>query len=438
MPFLVEQIKEKQEIILDYDEIIHHTRIKKIVIEYFPNAKMTSDNFIIGDYNGEKYLIYPKQITYLGNPWELNKKRIQISNLQAFNAKAKEYGATPLLIGLYIYKNTIVFADFKIECYLKKKSHNSSAHVQTEDIVNALSDRDGIVQKIDYLNNEITLFRKDAINYFLDNKFGKKTKEYKFDYEEDTGEVKKIVYSAMVDDPEYIKEFLPGYKESKLDKLFDEYMAQLIELFFRKEKKHWDGIECYKDMIDNNYNNCYQCEWPGFYLEYEFEKFLYEYGLTEIIKYSQNKKEGEIDLDLIFPLIDCYGDLKAHASNSNAVQGNDFETIKSVLDSGKHIYYVICEHDTERDKDHENRVAKFRDSVKHKKNDNKDHISYAEKMKSSVDLKHMYVLDINRSNAKYLKLFKQGVNSNGKLREPKIMIDVNDFDKFLITDFAKD
>ena len=49
-------------------------------------------------------------------------------------------------------------------------------------------------------------------------------------------------------------------------------------------------------------------------------------------------------------------------------------------------------------------------------------------------LTKMHILDINNSNKHFLSMFRQGVNSNGKLREPKIMIDHEIISKFSICD----
>ena len=55
-------------------------------------------------------------------------------------------------------------------------------------------------------------------------------------------------------------------------------------------------------------------------------------------------------------------------------------------------------------------------------------------MKHHVVLSKMHILDINNSNKHFLSMFRQGVNSNGKLREPKIMIDHDRISKFSICD----
>lgn len=181
-------------------------------------------------------------------------------------------------------------------------------------------------------------------------------------------------------------------------------------------------------MIKDNYKNKYQSEWAGFYLEYEFEKYIDKNSLQRLVRYAQDKKEGGIDLDLYFPSIKQYGDLKAHSDYSRGIQGNDWNTVHNLIEKGEHIFYIICEHSTEKDSEYDYEVTKFWNTVRKKSN----LLSYAKRMKHSVVLKKAYILDINKENSQYLSKFKQGINSNGKPREPKIMIDSDNIKYFLI------
>ena len=53
-------------------------------------------------------------------------------------------------------------------------------------------------------------------------------------------------------------------------------------------------------------------------------------------------------------------------------------------------------------------------------------------MKHHISLKKMYILDINKSNKQFLTIFKQGINSNGKPRAPKIMIEEKNLEHFIV------
>ncbi len=395
----VEQVNSNGEIVVDYDTSISTMAMYERIKEYFPKIGKDSESMIVGEYQNKKYSIRAKNITYLGNPHPKFKKRIQISNdLQDFYNKSKSKGYYPILLGVYTYKDNYIFCEFNIEDFVSKKAHNSSAHVLTSDIVAATID--GFFQKIDYFNNRITVFRANLAEIFLNDIF-------------QNSESDQIVNNYIID-----------IEKNKMP----EIIIDKISEFFTSEKKEWFGIECYKNMIENNYKNKYQPEWAGFYLEYEFEKYINSKSLSRLVRYAQDKRKDGIDLDLYFPTIGQYGDLKAHSDYSKGIQGNDWNTVFKLIEKGQHIYYIICEHSTEKDRMHDYVVTKYWNTMQKKSN----LMSYASKMKYSVRLKKAYILDINYSNKQYLSKFKQGINSNGKPREPKIMIDSENLKYFVI------
>lgn len=379
---IVEQILDST-VVEDYAEILTPTETKEIICNSFNGAKINSNGYIYGSYMGMEYCILCKNISYLGNPHPIYKKRIQIPehfiNLYKENSKK---GIITLLIGVYKYKDTILFCDFDTSKYINNKSHNSSAHIYTIDLLNGF--RNGIFKKKDYRDNIITVFDENNINKFL---------EMKLSASSTTGV-----------------------------EVFD-----TLDNFFASMFKEWIGIDCYMEMIENGFNNKFQPEWPGFYLEYKLEKYLEENHKKDIIRYCQNKKNGDIDLDLYFPKLGIYGDLKTHSLNSTAIQGNDYETIMSLIEN-QSIYYIVCCHETEKDKNHNFVVTEFWNKAQYKT----DLHSYGNKMKYSVKLKKYYILEINKYNKKYLKIFNQGKNSDGKPREPKIMIPDKYIENFLV------
>lgn len=368
----VEQIINSK-VVEDFSEILIPSELKKIIHDSFDNSEICSDGYVYCYYENVKFCIMCKNISYLGNPHPIYKKRIQIpdSFLELYK-KNKSKNITTLLIGVYKYKDTLLFCDFNTDKYIKNKINNSSTHVYTIDLLNGY--RNGIFKKKDNRNNIITVFNKNNINEFLRIKLNQ--------------------------------------SQTSGIEIFD-----TLDDFFDSIFKEWIGIDCYTEMIENGFNNKFQPEWPGFYLEYKLKSYLEEKGKTNIIKYCQNKKSGSVDLDLFFPKIGMYGDLKTHSSNSNAIQGNDYDTIMNLIEN-QSIYYIVCNHETEKDKDHNYVVTEFWNEVQNKKNTH----SYGDKMKYSVKITEYYVLEINKYNKKYLKVFHQGKNSNGKPREPKIMI----------------
>lgn len=379
---IVEQILDST-VVEDYAEILTPTETKEIICNSFNGAKINSNGYIYGSYMEMEYCILCKNISYLGNPHPIYKKRIQIPEhfISLYKENSKK-GIITLLIGVYKYKDTILFCDFDTSKYINNKSHNSSAHIYTIDLLNGF--RNGIFKKKDYRDNIITVFGENNVNKFL---------EMKLSASSTTGV-----------------------------EVFD-----TLDNFFASMFKEWIGIDCYMEMIENGFNNKFQPEWPGFYLEYKLEKYLEENHKEDIIRYCQNKKNGDIDLDLYFPKLGIYGDLKTHSLNSAAIQGNDYETIMSLIEN-QSIYYIVCCHETEKDKNHNFVVTEFWNKAQYKTNLH----SYGNKMKYSVKLKKYYILEINKYNKKYLKIFKQGKNSDGKPREPKIMIPDKYIENFLV------
>lgn len=377
----VEQITTNHTIIDDYSEILSNSELNKIFINNFKDIKIVN-NVIYGEINSSKYCIYYKNISYLGTPHPFHKKRIQIpKGFKELYYENKDKGIKTLLIGVYKYHDTLLFCDFDTTKYINNKSHNSSAHVYSIDLLNGV--RNGYFSKKDIRGNIITVFDKDNIDKYLNTKmFG--------------------IYSTF--------------------EVFD-----TLDDFFNNIVKEWFGIEVYSEMIENNYRNKYQPEWPGFYLEYKLERYLDDNDKKGIITFYQNRKKGGIDLDLKFPQLGYYGDLKAHSINSSGIQGNDYTTVMDLLEN-QSIYYIVANHDTEKDKDHNYVVTTYWNNQQNKT----DLMSYANKMKYSVKIKSYYVLELNKYNRKYIDIYHQGKNSDGSPRNPKISISMKNINNFLV------
>lgn len=383
----VEQITSSYAVVEDYGEILTRTEMVDLFEKHFSNIEY-KNGCMYGQFCNKPYCIYFKNISYLGRPHAFFKKRIQIGDtFKQIYVENRSMGVTTLLMGVYKYKETVLFVDFDVAKYVTRKAHNSSAHVYTIDLKNGL--QFGIFQKEDINKNIITVFNTDNVTRYLQSKLGERV-DLKFDF------------------------------------------INFLDAFFTQLPKDWNGTDCYEEMLNARFNNALQPEWPGFYLEYRLQKFIKEQNAAHIVKYFQNKKKDEIDLDLFFPQIGCYGDLKAHSNDSSGIQGNDWDTIMSVIDTSS-IYYVVCNHDTEKDKDHGNEVTILWNTLLGKSNP----LSYAAKMKHSVHLTSYFVLEINRFNKQYLDVFHQGHNSDGSPRAPKISIKKRNISNFLIhqTDF---
>ncbi|MBQ3087811.1 MAG: hypothetical protein IJC45_10775 [Clostridia bacterium] len=379
----VEQINDNYEVVEDYGEILSKNEVKDILLKHFKKT-VYKNGCLYGEKSDIKYCIYFKNISYLGTPHPFFKKRIQIGdNFKEIYKQNEKYGIKTLLIGVYKYKKTLLFVDFDTTKYVTNKSHNSSAHVYTIDLKNGLVF--GVFQKEDIKGNLITVFTANNVEKYLESKL--------------IGEVDlRLGFITILDD------------------------------FYASLSKHWFGIEAYQEMITAHFNNAFQPEWPGFYHEFKLDTYIKEHpDASADIQYKQNKGAGEIDLDLFFPKVNTYGDLKAHSNDSSGIQGNDWNTIMRVLEKDS-IYYIVLNHDTEKDFNHKNEVTIFWNTKLGKKN----LLSYANKMKHSVKLTSYCILEINKFNKQYLDVFHQGHNSDGSPRNPKIKISNKNISNFLI------
>lgn len=378
----VEQINEYCQVVDDYGEILSKDEMQQILTKCFEGTEYR-DGCVYGERFGKRFCIYFKNVSYLGIPHPYFKKRIQIGdNFKDIYRENETQGIMTLLLGIYKYERVILFVDFDVTRYIGNKSHNSSAHVYTIDLKNGLLY--GIFQKEDNCKNIITTFT-----------------------------------------PQNVEKYLRSKTDVHVDLRLD-FIAALDD-FYMNLPKEWYGIHAYQEMLSAGFNNALQPEWPGFYQEFRLQRYIIENHASDKIEYRQNKKKDDIDLDLYFPQISAFGDLKAHSNDSSGIQGNDWDTIMSLIER-KSVFYVVCNHNTERDRNHCNEVTIFWNTALGKKNI----LSYADKMKHSVTLTSYYVLEINRFNKQYLDVFHQGHNSNGKPRNPKITIKSKNIGNFLI------
>ena len=371
----IEQILEHN-IVNDFDERLTPNEIRDILKADLEILNKSNPYTCI--VNQKEIKIYVKQITYLGHPHLAFKKRIQIS--RGWQIGLKEENA--YLMGVYKYKETILYAIFDKKNFVTRVTNNSSAHVSTFDLLNA--QQKGIFTKKDIRGNVITCVRKDLI---------------------------KIVFSKIVSNESVLcQEIL----------LFENFKLSLNSIYH--------GIECYTELISNNYRNKFQPEWFGFFIEFKFEKFLEENSNYKSICWYQSKKsKNDIDLDLNFNN-KFLGDLKTHSNESSAILGNDIKNINMALEKYGKLWYIVFNHNTFRDSENNFEVTIFWNEQQKKDN----LMSYSKKMKNRIELTDFMILEINEYNKKYLSVFNQGINSNKLPREPKIKIDKKMINNFLI------
>lgn len=397
-----EQVNNKLEIVLKEDITLHWSKqLPSLFLSQFKDgdAELTEiDGRKIPkfkDQHGREHLFLLKNITYLGNPHPHYKKRIQLSNwYKDFIIKNRKSDSIVHLWGIYSSEDDFINVDFNTDKYKFGKSNNSSAHVYVNDLF--IGFRDGFHSKIDSRGNTISVISKDNIieflnNYELQNIIGTHNKNY--------------------------------FDQSDLLSYFKDFSKRFIN------GKWLEVEEVIKQLYNEKSRQYRQTEWPGWYLEHEFSKYVKENSIANI-EFSDNKHiEGlkGLDFDLWFPNLVFQGDLKASSQNAKEIILNDKLNIVSTLNRFDRLWYVIFEHKTVLAKDNLEitDVAQKRVELLRKLNPSqkiKDN-SYANKLKSTVRFTQMNIIEINRYNVDYLLSdFNQGRQPSGENRAKKSKI----------------
>lgn len=339
--------------------------------------------------NGNVYHLLVRSCTYLGNPHPIYKKRVQLPLWfnEYTNATIKKDPKIDVrYIGIYHYGDAfhgenIVFIDFKKDTYLTKKGHNSSAHVYTNDIFQAMTY--GVFSKEDCFGNKISTIRQDKFHDYLTNNV------------------------------------------SQTNTLFDLFRKFNYGFTFGEWLKALDVI---KEMHKNSWHQWRQAEWAGWFLEYKFNKFTIDNKITNQMRYvgSSLKHEGDLDFDIRFDEEDFYGDLKASDISKNETPGNDQQNLVECIYQFDKFWYVIYEHETIKDSEATGYEATKARNHYIKSVDpsyKKDEMSYHERMKNAVRFVKMSIIELNRVNYReVLTDFKQGRQPSGQSRKPKFNI----------------
>lgn len=242
MPTKTEQIDACHNIIIDYDEPLSNSNLfnclAKILGDSLKKKEISGRQvFTYKNSHGKSTVLLCKNITYLGNPHPIFKKRIQLSDwFKEFCLLNKELDIRYL--GVYHYKGLFIFVDFDKTNYISKKSHNSSAHVYSNDLYQALVH--GIFCKVDANGNNITSISCRHLKNYLDGK-------------------------------------------TVNNEIFD-----VFDMF--NKKFTWDSWITAKSAITEMYQNGWsqwrQTEWCGWYLEYLVNSFIIDNNVSAVIVYT--------------------------------------------------------------------------------------------------------------------------------------------------------
>ncbi|EIE42099.1 hypothetical protein MCANUFG1_00633 [Mycoplasmopsis canis UFG1] len=391
-----QQINSYMQMVIDYDQILKTNDdilyalqkalgndVKKIK---FKNTK-TVFKYTNKDNNIEHYFLVAS-ISYLGSPHPTFKKRMQLKKwYKDFYDEFKEEKNTKIhLLGIYHYDNMEIFCEFQIKDYIDKKMNSSSAHVFINDLFQAV--KYNIFTKQDHKGNNLTTIKGIYLKSYLSKSLSK-----------------------------WNNEIINHFEKFNQEFQFDNWLM---------------ADQCISKMLDNHWYQSKQPEWPGFWLEYNFDKFIKNNHIEDDIKYIPSG-----DFDIHFKKLDFFGDLKASDIIKKIAPANDIEnTIKYISQFGK-IWYILYEHDTIKDINMKSQMAIRRMKLLNTWSESKK-ISYAHRLKHSVKFKKMYIFELNAINMhEIMSVFNQGHNSNNSKRKPKFAINKKNINNYIIYSYSK-
>ena len=391
---IVDQIGADGALLADVDTTLNERQKNELLLAALPGATVEA---LYGErvVRFKNQVVLKKQVTHLGKPWPEFKKRIQIPNSWLdVERRALSDGLVPRFVGIYHYQGVTIFVDFDPTTYVQRKANNSAAHVSTNDLFQAQTM--GQFTRVDRNGNRLTSVRSDQFADYLQW----------------------------------------GVTTNPRLETFRRFNAELLT------NQRLEALDAVKEMHDIQWPGRFQGEWPGFYLEYRFDKHIRTQGLSHLAEYQQDKSRGGYDYDLMFPdgsTVQYYGDLKASNLSAKESPGNDLEDLRRCVEQFGRFWYVVYEHETRHARDNENLATiawnDWRRSVGYRPASGKpyDPLSYASKFKESIRFAKMFVLELNAANFDVvLRTFAQGRQPDGSARALKVMINKKVIDNFLV------
>lgn len=389
-----EQVKKDGSVVVDFDQKYtieeQNALIKRALGSKAKLTTIGNKECIKYTHGNEVELILTLNLTYLGHPHPLYKKRAQLKNWYSdFYREYNKDNTKVRILGIYKYEDNVIYSEFVFDTYLQRRLNNSSAHVYTNDFYQ--TSLYGSFERIDKNNNVIKFVRGDLLKKYLDGE----TLE------------NSTIYQLF---SKFNNEFMTG---------------------------NWIlASDAIKEMKDANFYQWRGTEWAGWFLEFKMNQFIDDNNCEDKVAFVANIKDKlkkPLDFDLYFSEEDYYGDLKSSDEAEKQTPGNDqFNLMKTVLYNQK-FWYIIYEHKTEKDIDHNSEMAIARMELLGTSVEEYGKISYKDRMKHSVRYTNMKILEVNSANFReFMSDFTQGHQPDGSARMPKFKIDKRNIDNFII------
>ena len=205
-------------------------------------------------------------------------------------------------------------------------------------------------------------------------------------------------------------------------------LCNIICPIIKKMPMYWDGKKSILEMKENNGRHWKQMEWIGWYFEYWCNR-----NLKGVIEMPYSKKYGNVSFD---GYLKIPWDFKVHVTQSgDKIIVNDHQAIKKAIKDFGCVGLIIVtgpvvyDESQEFKKWHDEQKGKITDYVL--KNIERGAPSRRRKVSMKISKISFVKLD-DDCLKKYSSIHNQGRNSDGKPREPKVLLDLTKIGKHIV------
>ena len=156
----VEQIQNKK-IILDHDQTKTKSEFLNLFQDHFPGASYVDGALNINLKGIDLHLLI-KNVTYLGHPHPLYKKRIQIPG----KWRVQMQKVNSVIVGVYTFNSNQLYVVFSNADFAFNRMNNSSAHCYTQDLLDASIN--GRFSKLDKKGNQVIILNQEKFKDYLE------------------------------------------------------------------------------------------------------------------------------------------------------------------------------------------------------------------------------------------------------------------------------